>query len=212
MQFKWQKISVWVLGLILGGSSLSSAIEIQTPSQGTIVHPGDKVKIRVVPSPGETLGGVLIGGIGEDVITTPPYEYDYQVDPKTVGKITIRIVGVTPDEQISSTVDLNLIVALPSTVTLQSITVDPSQGILFLEPDVLKTKEIGVGGVYSDGVKRSIKGSSFGTTYQSSDENVVTVDAEGVLHAIAAGKATITIKNGGKTAKTQVEVRAKTRF
>jgi chorismate synthase len=83
--------------------------------------------------------------------------------------------------------------------------------LLFLEPEILKTKEIGVAGVFSDGVRRSIKGSSFGTTYQSSNQDVVTVDSEGVLHAIGIGKAIITIRNGDQTAKTDIEVRAKAR-
>lgn len=201
--------------------SLLWAIELVTPPQNSVVHPGDIITIRVVPSPGERVGRVYFGGLGGAKVEIPPYEYQYQIGPHDVGDLKIDIFAIKPEsdgpfasseEQFSSSIELNLRSTLSPTVHLQSIEVDSSQGFLFLEPEALRTKIIGVAGIFSDGVKKTIKGSSSGTTYKSNDERVVTVDAEGVLHAVGIGKAIITIKNGDKTAQTRVEVKAKPRF
>lgn len=51
-------------------------------------------------------------------------------------------------------------------------------------------------GVYSDGVNRNITASASGTTYQSSNEKIVTVSPEGRVTARGLGAAKITVKNG----------------
>jgi hypothetical protein len=65
---------------------------------------------------------------------------------------------------------------------------------------------VAVFGIYDNDVRRSISGSRYGTTYESSDPSIVAVDANGMLTAVAPGVAYITVANAGRTAITQVKV------
>jgi len=145
----------------------------------------------------------------ENEIEAPPYEYHYTVGPYDVGDLEFDIIALSKDGQVSSTIELHLKSSLSPNVKLQSILLDPRQGSLYLEPEIARTKQLGVGGIFSDGVQRSIKGSAFGNTYKSNNEKAVTVDSEGVLHAVSEGKAIVTVKNGDKTAQITVNVYSK---
>jgi hypothetical protein len=54
-------------------------------------------------------------------------------------------------------------------------------------------------GQFSDGVTRPLTGPSAGSHFHSSDERVVSVDANGVLQVTGAGKAVVTVENRGNT-------------
>ena len=61
-------------------------------------------------------------------------------------------------------------------------------------------------GQFSDGVSRPLVGPSAGSRFRSSDERVVSVDAQGVLQVTGAGKATVAVENRGKTGMVDVIV------
>jgi hypothetical protein len=61
-------------------------------------------------------------------------------------------------------------------------------------------------GQFSDGVSRPLSGPSAGSRFRSSDERVVSVDANGVLPVIGAGKALVAGDNHGKTGTVDVIV------
>ncbi len=71
----------------------------------------------------------------------------------------------------------------------------------------IDARSIGAIGIYPDGVHRSLRGTLTGTTYTSNDVNVATVDASGVVNAVAPGRTFVTIQSG--TANGFVEVRVK---
>jgi hypothetical protein len=50
-------------------------------------------------------------------------------------------------------------------------------------------------GQFSDGVERDVS-ATFGTTYTSNDEEVATVDSEGLISARGVGTAKIKVENG----------------
>ena len=54
-------------------------------------------------------------------------------------------------------------------------------------------------GQFSDGVSRPLVGPSVGSRFHSSDERVVSVDANGVLQVLGAGKVAVAVENRGKT-------------
>jgi hypothetical protein len=117
------------------------------------------------------------------------------------------------DENFSEA-EVEINVVLPAGVVVKSISVDPKPIYLYkLPPDsdpddvrVFERRGIGVGGVYTDGVKRNIAASTDGTTYASSNEQIVKVSAEGVVTAQGVGAATITVRNGPHSAEVKVEV------
>jgi hypothetical protein len=49
----------------------------------------------------------------------------------------------------------------------------------------------------------------FGTTYQSRNEEVVQVDANGVVTAVGVGETTIVVRNGEKEVQSKVVVKPK---
>lgn len=61
-------------------------------------------------------------------------------------------------------------------------------------------------GVFSDGVSRSIRMQSAGTTYSSSNEDVVKMHPNGLLQLTGNGRATVTAMNRGITGTLLVEV------
>ncbi|MFQ5991212.1 MAG: hypothetical protein ACE5NA_02135 [Nitrospiraceae bacterium] len=66
--------------------------------------------------------------------------------------------------------------------------------------------ELPVVGVFADGVVRSIRPSSTGSTYASSDETVMKVLPDGMFRMVGNGRATITVTNRGRQSSLDVEV------
>jgi hypothetical protein len=61
-------------------------------------------------------------------------------------------------------------------------------------------------GQFSDGVSRPLSGPGTGSRFRSSDERVVSVDANGVLEVTGAGRATVAVENAGKAGAVEVIV------
>ena len=54
-------------------------------------------------------------------------------------------------------------------------------------------------GQFSDGVSRPLIGANAGSRFHSSNDGVVSVDAEGILQVMGTGKAVVAVENRGKT-------------
>ncbi|HEU4684293.1 MAG TPA: hypothetical protein VFS39_07310 [Nitrospira sp.] len=81
------------------------------------------------------------------------------------------------------------------------------QSATYGQVDVLgKIFELPVVGDFADGVVRPLTTPSAGTTYQSSNEQVITVLPDGMLKIVGNGKTVITVKNRGKEASLDVHV------
>ena len=59
--------------------------------------------------------------------------------------------------------------------------------------------------IYNDGIQ-SMTPAADDITFSSSDENVATVNTEGVIHAVAPGEAVITVTKGSKFATVTVAI------
>lgn len=202
------------------------ALEIVTPPQNTKVNPGDVVTIEVVPSPGEEIGVIYFDGLFGEKMYLPPYIYRHKIGPQDLGNILIDIFSLKPesagpferaDDAFSSSAELHLISTLPDSVKLEKLSVWPTTLILYKLPDtgvdprrkqIFETEDLSVGGLFSDGYKRSVTYSS-GTTYKSSDVGIVTVDTEGTATARKPGRAKIVIANSGKEVSVDVIVKEK---
>lgn len=69
-----------------------------------------------------------------------------------------------------------------------------------------KVFELPVVGEFTDGVTRRISTLGSGTSYQSSNQKIIKVLADGLLQIVGNGKATITVSNRGKQAQLDVAV------
>lgn len=69
-----------------------------------------------------------------------------------------------------------------------------------------KVFELPVVGEFADGVVRPMSSPASGTSYQSSNQKIIKVLANGMLQIAGNGKATITVANRGKQASLEVDV------
>ncbi len=69
-----------------------------------------------------------------------------------------------------------------------------------------KTFELPVMGEFSDGVTRAIRRHTAGTTYQSANEQIITVNQDGVLRLMGNGETVLTVKNRGHEATLDILV------
>ncbi len=190
--------------------------EIVTPMPGAVYHPGDKVTFRVAAGADETMRDVFLESLHMsygDIVTTPPFEINFVIPKEYTGKDMLLADATMVDGRaVKSSVEINVV--LPAGVVVKSISAAPTFILLKKLPPgsdandirIAETESIGVGGMYSDNVERNITASTDGTTYSSTNEQIVTVNAEGDVTAQGVGFSIITVKNGPHTAEVKVKV------
>lgn len=187
--------------------NLVSALTIISPKQGTQILTGTSVKVQVRADAGEQLSEVkMLLAEDEDFQWNPLtgfYEKTIKSSVKKPGPKKIQVTAMDNQGNVYQA-EVEVIVILPPSVTLQGIKVERTRLYLTKVPEGTKgahfyeTKRLRVKGQYSDGVERDVSNSATGTTYISSDEKITTVDTTGLVTAVGTGKAQITIKNGDK--------------
>lgn len=212
-------ILIFILGVIVTiFSSACFSFDIIEPKAGSVFRPGDQVLVKVGTKSNEKLIGVWFGTLKlheSEIDFIPPYEFKFTISQEFVGTETIVAIAKSQDSTaIESRVDIK--VALPSSVVLEKILVRAKKIYLWKVPAGTKgsqsyeQEQLDVDGLFSDGIVRDISSSSAGTRYVvSNNENIITVDSEGLVTAIAIGKAQIIIKNGNKQEAVDVSVKQK---
>lgn len=197
------------------------AFSIASPNEGQVFHPGDTVSVVAEALPGESIhtvyfesniSGILSEGPGYfNKVNGPPFQTSFTVPVKFdfTDRITISAIGVrgeSPNEEEIKATPITIRIALPSNVRLERLQVHSSQEMLFMRPQ--SADGLHIYGHYSDGVEREVGASFTGTTYTTSDPRVATVNPDGLVTAVAPGKAVITVKNADKQLQVKVTVEA----
>lgn len=189
------------------------ALTIVTPSEGQVVYQGDKLTVIVKPDAGEKWEKVQIDIYPMSYsILTNDYREEIVIPKTETGYIDFSILAY---DKTGKEVELKrtLFVKLPPNVVLQSIVVDNYKTLFKLPPgspldmQKIESRQLHLDGLYSDGVERDLTSSTSGTTYTSSNEQVVSVSAEGKLTAKGIGRAKITVRNGQYSAIVDVVVK-----
>lgn len=186
----------------------AEALVISSPQNGTIFSEGETITIRVETSPGEdtTMPVLIIPTTGDcPELKLPPYECRVTIPPGSPRTINIGALGKPFRGDPVFANDISVVVRV--TATLQGLRVNDDQRTIF--PIVGSSRKLYIYGQYSDGIERHLEDPATGTTYESSDPKVATIDANGLVKAVAPGKAVITVKNGDKQLQVQVVVDAK---
>lgn len=175
----------------------SFALVITSPPNGSTFNEGDAITIRVEPSPGDPpFRKVVIFTPGESdmcpTFTRPPYECQVRLPEGSWREGTIGAVGRTLSGQFFEAEKVTIYMRV--TATLQRLTTLTNQKTFFV--DVGGKKRLSIFGEYSDGIDRELDGQAAGTTYESSDPEIATVDAGGLVTGVSPGQAVITAKNG----------------
>jgi hypothetical protein len=200
------------------GTPAGHGLEIISPRHGVTFTEGDTVTLIVKPTSQSEEIVFIAFSVGirgrspcDEEISSPPYQCAFVIPPGSAPRIKVSAMGKTvqninsDDALVSPTV--TVLVKMPSTVTLREIRVSTgsSSDTLFLVGGRYK-KHLYVEGLFSDGTKRRISASGLGTTYETSDPLIVTVDSEGSVRPVAPGNATITVRNSGREVTVPVKV------
>ena len=182
-------------------AATAEALVIVSPAPGTTVKPGELVTLRVAPGAGEIATEVVVVSDGDPVTAT----FD---GTHYVGQVRIPRDGVGPDLLVAFAVLQGGGVSFADV----AVTIDPGAlRTLFLTiPERMtfagETAGAELRGLFEDGVVRDLSTVDTGTTYSTSDPQVLALHPLGIIQARANGTATITATNRGKDTDISVTV------
>jgi hypothetical protein len=186
-----------------------NGITVVSPENGAVLRPGETVSVVISVDPSLSPSSVhfwpnMRSDLDNINFEQAPYEGQLQIPDSMTGYAEIQTFMRTTSDQIirGPTITIRVI---PSESPV-SIDVPKNINLRYPEQSPIGGRGITVFGVYADGVRRAIGGAEYGTSYQSSNLSVVTVNEEGGLTATGLGVAYITTENAGHKAITQVQV------
>ncbi|MFZ1639892.1 MAG: SBBP repeat-containing protein [Candidatus Contendobacter sp.] len=194
-----QRSKVYAQAMAAGG------LRITTPAEGTVVTPGQSVQVTVEPDAGVVPVRVVLGSSETmQTLDAAPFQFTLIIPNDVVGPFAIAAVG---KDAAKNLYDAELTLQVQPQSVLQGLGPDP---VDFYFSEIGVTQLVTVQGYYADDGVRDLTAAATGTTYQSSDSSVVTVDADGRLTAQSNGTATITATHGEVSAYVTVRVEAET--
>lgn len=187
--------------LLVAPVQAQPSLQITSPASGTVVNPGQSLTIIVAAS-GTFQEVAIIGpdpiGISQP-ITSPPYQFTVPI-PASIdaGVYLLTADGFTASGQSSSN-SINIVVEHADPPA--SIKAEPS----VLQLSVGQNGYLSVTGVFTDGTTPELTRSTL-ISFASDTPTVATVQAQGIVTAVAQGLATITVAYGSLTFPVSVTV------
>lgn len=188
----------------------AGAIEIVSPKDGAIVPIGADIVIQVQPSPDDDIDRAYMAQSDEHMkhnSQTGFFEQKIKLRGDSLGPIAIEVWSKN-SKGVTSTARVTVHVNLPPVLPLISLRIHAEQRRMVLE-EIGEKRDLQVIGEFPDGTVRFVSRSALGTTYQSRNEEVAKVDANGAVIAVGVGETTIVARNGDKEAQSMVVVRPK---
>ena len=184
------------------GATPDSRIQITSPTNGQQFAPGNTVTVTVhVASPLTLSAGWVatllpgVGAVNGINYTSNSFQASFVIPPTSTGPVTLTpsIIDASSNPYLGVAITINVVpVSTPTSLHVtQAFTALTS---------VPATASIVVTGTYPNGTQLNLTSSVTGTTYSSSNTNLLTVNAQGTVQAIAFGTALVTVQNSGLTA------------
>ena len=197
-------VTLLAFSLSLAGQT-QPALQITSPSDGTVVTPGQTISVSVSSANNTAFKQVFV--IGEQPLPTStiansaPAQFSMLIPQGTrPGKYVLTAVGTTTANQVQPSAAVTVDVEradLPTSLTANKTRVSfDSQG---------ERAPLRISGKFADGSVVDVTASS-NLAYTSSNTRVATVNNNGVVIAIAAGSASITATYGQGTQSVHVSV------
>jgi pimeloyl-ACP methyl ester carboxylesterase len=175
-------------------------VQVSSPANGQKFAPGASVNITVqLTSPLTATTGfvaVTVPGLGPLVGTNyngTSYLASFVIPATFAGPLTITPVILDSNN--------NPIQGVPVTIdvvpTSAPLSLSLLGGTYFHLTSVPSTASIHVTGNYANNLELDLTSSVAGTSYSSSNTNVLTVDSEGNVQTVAFGTAVVTVQNSG---------------
>ncbi len=193
-------IALLCLYLLIPDISTATGIKIISPANNAIYHPGDQVEVTVQSMIETTIQTLLIAskqGVVE--ITSPPFTAGIDLPQDIAGSFDIMALAKTTTEEIRYAFVTVLVTPLEELMTLD---VSPKQ--LKISPGDIVL--LSVYGVYSDDAKLRLQDLKAGTTYNSDNSSIATVDEKGLVTAKSYGDCNISVRNGTTKENVSVQV------
>lgn len=189
------------IGFLLSTAAPAAAMRIVSPSAGATVAPNQLVTVRIALDPGETLSQVGVFSEGQArpaTLANNVYEAQVRIPREAVGPDLLIAYGLPTDGGL-------LFAEL-------EVNVDPGpvRGLFVDVPRVLtfagQTSGVEVHALFEDGILRDVSAPAAGTTYSSSDAEVLGVHPDGIIQARRTGKAKLEVSSRGKQASVDISV------
>ena len=178
-----------------------TGVQITSLANGSTVAPEQTVTVTVQPDTSLALNAMMLISPGDvQELTAAPWQFSVVIPQQAVGPFQIAVVGKDDGGNFyTAEITLNVTPA----VELRLLGVTPAN-VELTEADLQQS--LVVQGLYQDDSTRDLTATATGTTYQSSDDSIVTVDAHGLLTAQGNGTTTVTATNGEVSAYVTVRV------
>ncbi|MEW5759107.1 MAG: hypothetical protein AB1755_06580 [Candidatus Omnitrophota bacterium] len=173
-------------------------IRISEPLDGGTVNPGEEINIVVEPVDGLELREVLIvTPFAVETLISPPFSMRVMVPNDAAG---ILPISVTEQDSSGKFVGDEITLNIQQTAVLQSLEIDQDSILVYLDWDGnidhgATGNIVTIYGIYSDGIKRDI--THAGTSYVSSNPDVISIEDNGHYRVNEVGEASITVSNSG---------------
>lgn len=176
----------------LQASQGTTTVVIASPTEGTVVSPGEEITVVVVVVSDQLIERVLIAGDGAVAeTTTPPYVVNLLIPHDAKGPYKIAALAKTTTGEVYGAESITVIAEPEASLTAIEIFPDPA--ILHGAGDEVQLR---LTGIYDDGIERELDTTE--ATWASSAPSVVTVDADGRLTAVAEGNAAVQAQVGSR--------------
>lgn len=164
-------------------------LTITSPTEGTIVEPGEIVIVTIEPSLGTTVDRVLVAGpdraVSEDV---SPLAVQFTIPEDRIGPYSLTALGRNDSDEFFTS--NSVLLAIESPFVLESIELRPRS----LALEVTATLQARVFGMFSDGIEREISDAA-ATEFLVVDPTVASVDSEGLVRGLEAGSTLLIVRH-----------------
>ena len=188
--------------------AVTPGVRIVSPADEAVFAPGDTVEVTIIIDDPTLIGGAFLGGVlgSLSLLQHPshPYEMSLPIPDEASGRFSLRPYSYDAAGNRHDGPSIDLIVR-PTTMP-EDLDVSEYFKLVLPEPTGISRKKVSVVGLYPNDMELNLGESALGTTYTSSNEAVVEVDAEGVITPIAAGHAVVTTQAMGHKDFTVVKV------
>ena len=189
----------WMFFALFGLLNAQPTLQITSPTDGTIVFAGESVTVTVAASGGVFQQVYIVGyepiGVTQP-LAAPPYQFTISIpDSIPPGEYLLTAHGYTAPGHGARSESVHIVVERPAGPI--SLRAEPS----LLHLSLGHKGYLRVVGVFGDGSTTDLTKSSR-TMYTSDHVDVATVQAQGIVTAVAPGTARIIIANG----KAKIEV------
>jgi hypothetical protein len=184
--------------LTTGAQPISTAIRVISPQDGETFEPGASVQVMVEPEGPIPLQEVVVITKGSSTkAISAPFHLTFRT-PQDLGP---HKLGVFAGDQRQTKFLKEITYHVETTTPVTTIGISPDK-VFFSRS---RQRQLFVKGTFTDGKSWSIT-KSRETTYVSSNPEVATVTADGLVKAVGEGTATISVTYKGKSATVPVKV------